>query len=593
MYVHNKTNYNQVLSGFFGQFGSGGNSQIFYLQTGVGYADLDKISLVSDIAGSEKWPVRDLFQREVDNDRVENGLLPYFKDKDKSKFFNPITLTFLPLSGDQIVGEIPSIEPKKEMIDNYNWIVYEFEGYFRFRYIEGSPGNSVVEWNDSKVKVVAIDGQHRLSALKRFKSELEAGVEDAQGFSTWTVPVVLFGLRKMEKDVPSGRLLDSIRNIFVYINETARKPNRIRSILLDSQSVNAVFTQELLEICHENDCKKIDERDVNKTPLIYFEWRGLEEDGKLKPIKSHIQNVEEIYRWFDEIIFGSDFKDRQKKKLGVGPTHSLNSIFSEEKLLSSQIEKLKKYAKSYFLMDFLRFLAGVSVNKKYIEFLRNLEVNGLKKNVDVYSHAWYKLRFGSTNCPSSIEDKVKDTLKGLESEIELERHKVFTHLLSKDIGWRAIIVCFTELKPIYDNLKGETVTFSDYVNWILPLINKAIKDGWFDDTKASFRVNITEDKAGGDIINYRINDVKNAFGPLLMAVCLKYSKFEFSEWKSIFENIRQTIEPVLQRQYKKQERARLKPQFPNGGKPLDTAAKRAAEDLVNIQLDDIENEIIK
>ena len=48
------------------------------------------------------------------------------------------------------------------------WESLEREGYYRVRWIEGNPQYAEIEWNDIRSRLVAIDGQHRLSALKRF-----------------------------------------------------------------------------------------------------------------------------------------------------------------------------------------------------------------------------------------------------------------------------------------------------------------------------------------------------------------------------------------------------------------------------------------
>src|SRR5262245_43549992 len=89
--------YNQNLEGFFGEFGEGRDVRICYLQTGLEPSSLSKVTLIGELPGSEKWPVRYLFQREVDRWRVERSIIPYVEDKDKVKFFPPITLTLLPV----------------------------------------------------------------------------------------------------------------------------------------------------------------------------------------------------------------------------------------------------------------------------------------------------------------------------------------------------------------------------------------------------------------------------------------------------------------------------------------------------------------
>ena len=57
--------YTQEIGGFFGTFGTGAECQIFFLQVGLRPAELDRLTLISDIPGAETWSVQDLFQREV------------------------------------------------------------------------------------------------------------------------------------------------------------------------------------------------------------------------------------------------------------------------------------------------------------------------------------------------------------------------------------------------------------------------------------------------------------------------------------------------------------------------------------------------
>src|SRR5438552_17875851 len=102
--------YNQMLLGVYGEFGTGANAQIFFLQSTLAPTSLEKTALISDIPGSETWQVRDLFQREVDIRRVTKGLLPYLQSTDKVTCFNPLTLTRIPIHPDtnELLTTIPS-----------------------------------------------------------------------------------------------------------------------------------------------------------------------------------------------------------------------------------------------------------------------------------------------------------------------------------------------------------------------------------------------------------------------------------------------------------------------------------------------------
>src|SRR5512140_1280555 len=93
----NPEKYDRKRLGYFGELGEGANISIKFIQTAISKKDLDEISLVQSIPGSETWRVRDLFQRDVDQNRVLDEILPYLQDTEKVKFFNPLTLVLLPM----------------------------------------------------------------------------------------------------------------------------------------------------------------------------------------------------------------------------------------------------------------------------------------------------------------------------------------------------------------------------------------------------------------------------------------------------------------------------------------------------------------
>ena len=103
--------YTHRLPGVYGQFGTGAGVDAFYVQSALQPAQLNWVSLISDIRGSERWQVRDLFQRDVDNLRVTDSLLPYLQDQKRIKFFNPLTLTLLPMNEDEVLKKVTTQAP--------------------------------------------------------------------------------------------------------------------------------------------------------------------------------------------------------------------------------------------------------------------------------------------------------------------------------------------------------------------------------------------------------------------------------------------------------------------------------------------------
>ena len=251
--------YNRQLYGVYGEFGAGAGVQAFYLQSAITPDQLKWIDLISDIQGSEQWPVRDLFQRDVDNDRVALSLLPYLQDHARIKFFNPITLTVLPMDENgTVLTRMPSVIESTMEEDDRNWRCLERQGYYHVRWIEDNPQYAQIKWSDTRSRLVAIDGQHRLSALKRFLRD-EKGPAHGE-FLKWRIPAVIVSFRSGEGRADPPSVLEVVRSIFVYINTEAKEVNEARKILLSDESVNDVCTQELLERSHKNDLKPEPER---------------------------------------------------------------------------------------------------------------------------------------------------------------------------------------------------------------------------------------------------------------------------------------------------------------------------------------------
>ena len=124
--------YNKEKLGYFGELGNGAHAQIRFLQSAVTKDELDDITLIEHIAGSERWDIRDLFQRDVDMSRVDQSILPYLKDPTKVKFFNPLTLVLLPV--DVTTGtpdsDVHYVKPEEISKDGHPYIKYERDGLF-------------------------------------------------------------------------------------------------------------------------------------------------------------------------------------------------------------------------------------------------------------------------------------------------------------------------------------------------------------------------------------------------------------------------------------------------------------------------------
>lgn len=591
--------YNQRLHGYYGEFGTGAESQIFYLQSAIQPSELDRVTLISEIPGSETWSVRDLFQREVDNERVSNGLMPYFRDDSKVKFFNPLTLTVLPIHKDshEVLTAMPVLSKSKILENNREWTVLESPGYYRYRYLEKAPYASVLEWDDSSARIVAIDGQHRLSALKRMLRDTDTS-EERMRFLKWTIPVVIFSVRALTHSAVNTRILDVVRSIFIYINTQARTPNEARQILLTDESINAVCTQELLEYSHENDVKPINARDPSKMPLLFYDWRGQEEQGRRIYAAAAVKTIEEIRDWLREYLLGEDFSPEQETVLGVQPIDPLHEAFVKGRLTATSATEVRQIFCKNVLPGLSHLLENFAPYREYIVTLRAIE-NEYNIRSDVARHAFHQLRFGTHHGDPSIDTQIRAHYGSILTEIMDAKAKI-PQLLSRDIGMRGVIAAFSECSHYYARGLGSSSSWLEYSIWFSERINEVYQRSWFSASsgpKKDLLLHVVHDH-NDTVVNYRLDQIHDAFGAFLVLLVCAYGRgsSELPDqgiWLEVWEDASERLTGTLLRGYKKQVRVVLKEQYPNGGKELTDAIKKEAAKRVDKHIAKLEKELDK
>ncbi|MYB71140.1 MAG: hypothetical protein F4X75_21875 [Gemmatimonadetes bacterium] len=589
--------YNHQLPGVYGQFGTGAGVHAFYLQSALTPSQLDLVSLISDLRGSERWPVRELFQRDVDNERITGSLLPYLQDGEKIKFFNPLTLILLPISenDDSVLSQMPMEETESTMQEGgYEWDFFEKKDYHRMRWVKDNPQYALLEWSDTRTKLVAIDGQHRLSALKRFWADHEATVH--KDFSTWRIPVVIISFRVGTRRTKPPSVLEVVRNIFVYINTQARIVNRARQILLSDESVNAVCAQELIQLSHDNDLLQPEERVSVRLPLLFYDWRGEESEKQRIHAPASVKGVEEICDWFEHYVIGEDFSDDQETALGITPVHySLKRAFYDEKLNHADSRALRELVREELLPAVSHLLENFTPYRSYVEALHELEREYEDEALsDLARHAFYELRFGTNLAPESIKPKVQEALANIKSKIEEIKKERLHTLVSLDIGMRGVVCAFGSLRRCFYN--PEWLAFAE---WFTRALNLLYKDEWLDlhsSRRRKFLLHVVEDH-NESIVNYRLEDAEHALGAYLQLLVVAYGQPIPEEWTVNWpaskEELLDRLESRILRGYKRECRPRLRPEHPNGGKQLTDAVNREAGKLTGKQLRRFERELEK
>lgn len=586
-----KVLYNRSLSGVYGEFGSGAGSRAFYLQSAIPPRDLDLISLVSDIPGSEKWPVRALFQRDIDKERVTDGLIPYLQDTHQVRFFNPLTLTLLPMhaDGNTVLPTMPTLKRETVRIDGRDWVKLERQNFYSLRWIKDQPQYAVLEWNDRRSELVAIDGQHRLFGLMslwRDKTEIPPG----EDLLTWRIPVVIVSFHGANDGENASTVLDTVRGIFVSINTQAQPVNEARRILLSDDSINALCTQELIETAHANDTLPLDARDEARVPLILFDWRGEERGKEQVRSPAALKTIVEIRNWFVYYFLGDDFSRDQKIAMGITPQNQvLHTAFRTGRLTHSQAREVRAWMDREFLPALTHLLEHFTPYRDYIAALRSAERELLDAAVPhLRRHAFDHLRFGSNHGHASIQPQVHEELERVKSQIEQTKKQCLNRLLLEDIGMRGIACAFGYLRTRFTRLPKWT----DYAERFTLALNDVFSDGWISLEDATeyrrFLIHIAHDHSD-TVVNYRLESASNALGSHVELLVAAYGMPWPSEWKFYWDAFLEaqidTLHRTVARGYRKQFRPEMKEQYPDGGQALTRAVNEKAEEHARQQMD--------
>ena len=268
--VDEKPQYTDELIFIPGEFQFSDTESIPYFSVVIPLQDLvDHINLVEDIpeAALLDWSLEDLFQRDLNKTRVETELVnQYLNNENKLRFFNSLTIALLPKKDytiEESYGEPDSKPPGKgkgyDRIDVGN-VCLEF--------LSGQKVG-VIRWNKDRIFPVAIDGQHRLAALKKFHDQRKPDLIPSSPELQTKISLILLILdeRVGFKRSTKKPIIETLREIFIHLNKNARTVPSSRLILLEDQNIQSLCVRTLL-------AKKAKKPTDDALPLPIVTWRG-------------------------------------------------------------------------------------------------------------------------------------------------------------------------------------------------------------------------------------------------------------------------------------------------------------------------------
>lgn len=251
-----------------------------------------------------------LMQRDLNDFRVANNLIPYILGENSAvSFFPSILAVIMPKDYlNDTKAEYPFPDDSEGSIINYNnlWSVQFFKN------ADEQPMNiGKFTFNKSESNIIVIDGQHRANAF-RYASGVANGtpsIYDAfyasidknstkEKIKNADLPVTLIWFEnKVNKGIIDPRIIS--RKLFVDVNNNAKKINKSRSILLNETDITCISTRVFYSCIAERGFN------VENFSLIHS---GFDVDSDLKNSLGHpltLTNPEIIEYILSWVLLGS------------------------------------------------------------------------------------------------------------------------------------------------------------------------------------------------------------------------------------------------------------------------------------------------
>lgn len=471
-----------------GEYQLSEEGEIPYLATSMPLQNVvHQIKLVEDIpeATQRNWSLEELFQRDIDWDRVETDLVNgYLKPSSELSFFNSLTIALLPQKGLEI--EESYGEPEPIATPSYpNWKKKDVGNIC----VEYMPDRSigVVRWHKQRIFPVAIDGQHRLAALKLHCRDLEENAPNSPRLKT-KIPLILLILdeRVGFKGRPKG-LIGTLRDIFIDLNKNARDVPRSRLILLEDRNLRSLCVRTLLA-SRANEVS-------NTLPLSMVTWK--EDEAKFDSGYSitSVLNLDDIVSYCLPLPGSTDLLEKEEVKRYIGNIKGKlklsleiqNSIDKRVELLTGRgelfsfdkehLDALQEAFREQWTSRIVRIFKEFAPYEKYLSKAKQISaIDGRLAN--------YLLLSKKKQAQVQEEEKFEDLTFNPESEINTPL-RTLENLKENEWAFyvvfqKALFINFFELEAQSPSLFDNQIGSEEFLTWWIDQINALHKQGVFN-----------------------------------------------------------------------------------------------------------------
>ncbi|WP_188252566.1 hypothetical protein [Stenotrophomonas maltophilia] len=261
--------FTKIYQGSFGQFKTSDSFPTQFLLTSLTVNNFDDLTTASEVMDLEDYQFDELIQRDIDPERVRDIANRYLaRGKDRPIFFPPLIVCVALMEA----GEANRIKPQYDSVacDNveedgqeYLVSVFDTDGFrVRLPVADAAHSDRSVLWgerenqtphryyayagelalNPARAKLVVLDGQHRLEALRL----LTKSQEGREIVAPVELPVCIVWPPGAQVGRSENITVD-FRELFITINSEPRKVSGHFLILLDDKRHSAMAVRELAD----------------------------------------------------------------------------------------------------------------------------------------------------------------------------------------------------------------------------------------------------------------------------------------------------------------------------------------------------------
>jgi hypothetical protein len=282
--------FNRV--GSFGRFKTGDSFPVDFVMVTLTPAEVNtRLTFAREIE-TAYLDFELLMQRDIDEDRVRNEVEPYLNRTTKSAserrgivFFPPLLVAIVPVEAEKML-EYYSEEKITTTASEPKLIVREWRPFFKLQYFPSAAPDATVIGSDADTyrvdrnqveigiriavgdekgaRLVVIDGQHRLLALRRVYASAKAQLKEL------LVPVCIVFPPSCTQKLAQGSppvIIQTVpqvfRSLFVDVNDTGERVGGHFNILLSDDTVPALAVRKLADVTL---------REEGKEGLAKIEW---------------------------------------------------------------------------------------------------------------------------------------------------------------------------------------------------------------------------------------------------------------------------------------------------------------------------------